>query len=217
MSKLIDLTGKQFGRLTVVSRAENDKRGNARWLCRCDCGNYSVVMGKHLRCGHTESCGCSHQEVAQKNLTILNAKTDGRSKTRLYRIWVGMLRRCTYEKQDSFPNYGARGIVVCPEWSKFEAFAAWAFESGYQDSLSIDRIDVNGGYYPSNCKWSTAKEQQRNTRYNRNIGFQGKIQSLSAWAEELEINVRTLWGRLNRGWSIERALTEPIHTEFRQK
>ena len=213
MGKLIDLTGQRFGRLTVIKRADNTAHGEACWVCQCDCGNTVVVIGVHLRSHHTKSCGCLQKQISSDILAKVNVKCDGRSKTRLYRIWVSMIKRCQYSKQDSFERYGGRGITVCQEWQDFDTFAFWARASGYGEKLSIDRIDVNGNYCPENCRWATAKEQQRNTRYNRNIEYDGRMQSVSAWAEELGINVVTLFGRLYRGWPVERALTEPVHAE----
>lgn len=156
-TKLIDLTGQKFGRLTVVER-HGVKDGHAAWLCKCDCGNTTVVNGRNLRNGRTTSCGCYHKEIL-----INRSKTHGMSKTRLYRIWHNMKNRCFYTKDKHFNDYGGRGITVCDEWKNdFESFKKWSLSNGYSDELTIDRINNDGNYEPSNCRWVTMKEQCKN-------------------------------------------------------
>lgn len=208
MGKFIDLTGQKFGMWTVIKRAENTKRGQPRWVCRCDCGNVATVQGCSLKSGKSRNCGCVRKEKFN------NAKHK-QSYTRLYHIWTAMKERCFNENNNAYKHYGGRGITVCDEWlNDFQAFYNWAMANGYKDDLTIDRIDSNGNYEPSNCRWVTQKEQCNNTRRNVVIEFNGKEQTLQQWADEMNISCKTLWGRLNcYHWSVEKALTTPVNVK----
>ncbi len=213
MGKVIDLTGQRFGRLVVIERAENGKRGKARWLCQCDCGNTCIVDGNHLRSGKTKSCGCVSREATGKR-----SVTHGHTRTRLYRIWSGIIDRCENPKTPVYQAYGGRGIRMCAIWRQdFTSFRDWAMSHGYRDDLTIDRIDVDGDYCPENCRWADWVTQQNNRRNNRCITFLGETKDISQWARTYGIEYSTLYQRLLQGWPIERALTEPVHEKNHRK
>lgn len=166
MGKFIDLTGKRFGKLTVIQRVQN-KGNKVNWLCQCDCGNTTIVQGSNLKNGHIRSCGCLISETNTKH---------GKWNSRIYRIYHAMKQRCYNSSSEHYDCYGGRGISICPEWlHDFQAFYNWAMSHGYSDELSIDRIDVNGNYEPGNCRWAEPSLQTFNqrTRKNNHSGMVG--------------------------------------------
>lgn len=208
-NKVRDLTGQRYGKLIAIERSGSDKSGHAKWLCICDCGNFANIPGILMTNGRTKSCGCLKREQSKELRT-----THGLTRTRLYGIWANMKQRCSNEKDIHYADYGGRGIIVCKEWEQFEPFYEWSISTGYSDTLTIDRIDVNGNYCPQNCRWATMKEQQNNKRSNDMITFNGKTMTIKQWSEETGIKYLVLWRRIKKfHWDIERALTLPAQNK----
>lgn len=157
MGNFIDLTGRRFGRLTVIARAPNHKKQTV-WSCACDCGKTVAVQGGHLRAGKILSCGCYRQENSKKLATV-----HGEWGSKLHRVWLAMRQRCYNPRCKDFPHWGGRGVRVCKEWDDFGAFETWAVSNGYSEGLTIERINVNGNYEPQNCTWIPKSEQAKNT------------------------------------------------------
>lgn len=198
MGTKVDLRGQRFGRLTVIRESKERLNGGVAWLCRCDCGNEVIVRSNSLRRGATMSCGCYNKDVIS---------THGESHTRLHHAWSSLKDRCINPKSKEYPNYGGRGIKVCDEWlNSYEAFRDWSYENGFVEDVecgkcTIDRIDVNGDYEPSNCRWTNMKIQCRNRRNNVVIECDGESHCISEWAEILGVPYHRLVSRYQRGWS----------------
>lgn len=214
MAKIKDLTGKRFGRLTVVSFSGKDDEGRALWSCRCDCGNIRVIKASYLSRGKTKSCGCLWEETKRKGRekARLLKRKHGLSGTRLYNIWKNAISRCNDSSDPKYASYGARGITFYEPWIEhFEYFFEWAMRNGYSDGLQIDRIDNEKGYSPDNCRWVTQTENANNKRTNRCITVNGETHTLAEWARIKRISSSAIRRRLILGWSEERAIETPIH------
>lgn len=173
-----DLIGKRFGKLTVIKYSHKDKKSNTYWLCKCDCGGENIVRRNHLLSGGVKSCGCVIYEKREVTHGLYSRNP------RLNKIYDGMIDRCYKTYRNCYKNYGARGIRVCDEWlNNPKKFEEWALKNGYQEKLTIDRIDVNGSYEPNNCRWVDNKTQCRNKRNNRYITYNGETRCLSEWCE----------------------------------
>ncbi|MGP2517129.1 hypothetical protein [Yersinia sp. 2545 StPb PI] len=196
---LIEMEGKRFGRLVVKGYSGHSGSGKSLWRCQCDCGKNKVILGVSLRHGKALSCGCLQKEITSKN-----SKTHGMTKSKAYNSWSAMMQRCTNRKSENFASYGGRGVTVCDRWLKFENFISDMGDPS--NGETIDRIDVNGNYEPSNCRWLSMKDQSRNRRNNRIIHTPKGDMCVSEAAEVFGIGVQTLFYRLNHGWDTERAL-----------
>lgn len=186
-----EMLGKRFGRYLVIAEDKRDSQGAIYYKCLCDCGTEKIVRGSELRAGNVVSCGCYNREIIRKK--------NPRSKTKLYGVYLGMKQRCGNPNNTGYPNYGGRGIKVCSEWDTFENFREWAEANGYKEGLTIERIDVNGNYEPTNCRWATRYEQQFNKRTSLYITIDGVTKNASQWADETGINRTTLLLRIRRG------------------
>lgn len=189
---MIEMVGNRYGRLLVIEELERYRNAAGKtervFLCRCDCGNKKIIKMHTLRSGNAISCGCYRKEF------ISSAKSTHRmSGTKIYRVWRSMRRRCNASTDKAFVNYGARGITVCAEWeSDFNEFYKWAISNGYNEGLTIERIDNNKGYSPDNCKWIPRREQNKNRRMNHYLAYGDRKKTLQEWANEIGVNRCTL-------------------------
>lgn len=195
MSARSDLIGQRFGRLLVVKQATS-KNQKTMWECLCDCGNTTVVPAGDLKSQKVTSCKCYNREISS---------THKMSKTKIYKVWSNMKSRCLNDKWPRYKDYGGRGITVCDKWLTFEGFYE-DMHHGYEEGLSIDRIDVNGNYEPNNCKWSTPKEQSRNQRTNHRYLVKGEWLTINEIEERYNVDAGLVRSRLRRGINPDEAL-----------
>ena len=198
-----DLTGRVFGKLTVLSMAGRTKANAVTWNAHCECGSTRVVVGGNLTSGITKSCGCSRNGSG--------VRTHGRSKSRIYYAWASMITRCHNPHAKKYKDYGARGIAVCERWR--QSFAAFLEDMGERPTPQhqLDRKNNDGDYEPGNCRWATRAEQMANRRITERFTHAGKTLTLVEWAKETGIEYSTLRQRLHRyGWTVERSLTEGV-------
>lgn len=191
----LDIIGKKIGHLRVVSLAYHKRI----WFynCLCDCGNKKIVGRNSLLSGDTKSCG--------------SCQKHGLSKTRIYSLWRAMKTRCSNPNTTEWKHYGGKGVSVCDEWKNdFMAFYDWSLRNGYNDTLTIDRIDTNGNYTPDNCRWTTYYVQSRNKTNNKWITYKGETKCLEDWAKTKNLTSSKLKQRLELyGWSLEKSLETP--------
>jgi transcriptional regulator with XRE-family HTH domain len=198
-----NLLGNRYGMLIVTKYSGTRGANHKYWECKCDCGNETVARGSHLIAGNVKSCGCIRGEWMKQN-----SSQNGLSRSRIYNIWRSMLKRCYLPTNPSYIHYGGRGISVCDEWkNNFQSFYKWSIENGYKEKLTIDRIDVNGNYEPSNCRWATPKQQANNRTNTTLITLNGETHSASEWSEILKIPRVTIKNRLRKGMNIEKVLS----------
>jgi hypothetical protein len=195
MPNFINLKGQKFNRLLVVDIYDKNKSGSYRYICKCDCGKETIVQSSKLKIGWTKSCGCLQKEIVSAKGTkhkLCNHK--------LYGVFNSMKERCYNEKNIRFKNYGNRGVIICDEWRKdFKSFYDWAIDNGYKEGLQIDRIDVNGNYKPSNCRFISFKDNMNNTTRNVWIELDGIKKTAAQWGEKTNINGIAIAQRVREG------------------
>lgn len=205
----IDLVGQKFGRLTVLEDLGVLEYGKRYWKCVCDCGNVIPILHGNLISGNKQSCGCLHREqliARNKRSGSRNGDSQNPKYARIYRIWNAMHHRCESTNDVHYKNYGGRGIKVCEEWNDWTTFRDWAINNGYDDELTIDRIDYDGNYTPLNCRWITQQEQSNNTSANKRLTYHGRTQTLSEWCNELGLIYSRVKARLNTcNYTVEEA------------
>lgn len=199
--------GHRFGLLAVVGEVERTTPGPRRWSCQCDCGENTVVAQNNLTSGNSTSCGCQ-----RKSTLIRRNTTHGRSNDPEYVSWLGIKHRCLNSRSNLYSHYGGRGIKVDLRW--IESYEAFITDVGRKPTPahSIERIDVNGNYEPTNVTWATQKEQTRNTRRSRRVTINGITKTVSAWAEDVGLSPYCIYRRLNAGWPEAQAVTSPLRT-----
>lgn len=204
--KFQDLTGKNFGKLTVVGFAGINKK-TTYWFCRCSCGNIVNIHASNLKRAQTESCGClAVDSVIERSTKHGHAAKGNISPT--YQSWNAMISRCQSEGNSDYERYGGRGINVSERWQKFENFLEDMGER--PKGMTLDRKENDKGYCTENCRWATIKEQQNNRRCNHFLTFNGKTQTITQWAEEIYMKPITLSKRIQGGWPVEKALTKSV-------
>jgi hypothetical protein len=215
--RIKDLTGQRFNRLLVKGYIGKNEKNKALWLCMCECEKYKIVDTASLKNGHVKSCGCLKNELAKESIKKCIHIKHGKSRSRIYRIYQGMKERCYNTNNKRYKNYGERGIIICEEWlnneNGFINFYNWAMANGYTDDLTIDRINVDGNYEASNCRWITNKEQQSNKTYHHLLEYNGKIQNIAKWSEETGLPYDVIWRRIEDNWNIEDIL-RPIRDKY---
>jgi len=194
-----DLSNKKIGKLLVLRRADiYNKYGHTYWHCICDCGKEKIVGSNGLMQG-TKSCGC----IIVDRISKLNY-IHGLYKSNIHHIWASMIQRCRDKNHSGYKNYGGRGITVCDRWKNLNNFIE---DMGHRpEGKSIDRINPNGNYEPSNCRWATMKEQQNNRTNTRILEYKGYKDTVSGWAEKTGIKRTLIWSRIGHGWKDHEAI-----------
>lgn len=202
MPKFIDRTGTVINGITFLKKAEGKK---VRWLLQCPCGKEFIDRADHVISGRTISCPTCGRQRQARAIT-----KHGDYKNPLYAVWVSMKQRCFNPNAQEYKNYGGRGITVTSEWLKWQTFKAWAESNGYEKGLSIERVNVNGNYEPSNCKWIPLPMQAFNKRSNKVFTFNGETKTITELARQYGFRPCVVERRVSRGWSIQRALMTPL-------
>ena len=191
MNHYRDLTGRVFGRLTVIGRDTSYQSAtNKKWICRCSCdGKILSIFGNSLTSGHTRSCGCIQRESASAVGSAKRKWNNGIERTLADNVYVNMKQRCYNPNHTEYHRYGGRGIKICEEWlSDKKAFVDWAISSGYRQGLTIERVNNDGNYSPHNCKLIPKPDQSNNRSTSRRVEIDGVVRTLKDWADISEVN-----------------------------
>lgn len=207
-TKLDNLIGKKFGRLTVVKHIGFSYTAHSSmWECVCDCGNKIKASSSDLKRRHISSCGCYRKDKTKERSYIHGIGNENR----IFRIWNGIKNRCYNPNNANYKRYGGRGITMCDEWlNSFINFKEWAVNNGYSENLSIDRIDVNKGYSPTNCRWANSITQNNNRRSNTYFTNNGTTHTAAEWSRIVGIKAATIIARRERGWTDEECINGKI-------
>jgi hypothetical protein len=205
--------GDKYNRLTIIKEVEK-RKGKRYVLCQCDCGKMDIVRFVALRAGEVKSCGCWKREKSASRMHEMATCRPNYSEhhsyyKEMYSIWHGMKQRCENPNRPHYEDYGGRGIKVCKEWQKFAPFQKWAHKSGWAPGLSIDRINSDGNYEPSNCRWITMEQQQLNRRNTVLLTLNGITSPLVEWAKIYHLPQHIIRNRLKNGWTVKEAITIP--------
>lgn len=208
MSKLIDLTGKSFGRLKVIQYHGYIKE-KSYWECKCECGKTTIVQMILLRKGRTKSCGCLSVELTVKRNKI-HGETVGKKFTKEYLCWLSIRNRCLRKYSNSYPNYGGRGITMYTPW--INSYKTFLNDVGRAPTKkhSIDRIDNNGNYEPGNIRWATRIEQANNKRCSLKIMYKNELRSIRELSDASGFPYGLIFTRISSGWDVSKAITVPV-------
>ena len=216
MKRKLDLAGQKFNMLTAIKYVGNDYGGRSLWLFKCDCGGETIKKATVVKCGKIKSCGCLLNENCRSSgfgTTNSYRKTHGMTNTRLHHIWLGILYRCSDKNLKYQARYFVRGIRVCDEWKTFENFYDWSINNGYREDLTIDRIDNDGNYEPSNCRWVDRKAQNNNRSSNHMISYKGETKNVTQWMMTFDSYAQKFYRYLDKGFSDGDAI-EKIEEEY---
>lgn len=206
-----DHTGEKFGKLTVLRRVEN-KNSRTRWLCQCECGNLTIAYSNMLINGTHKSCGC-YKNQRIKELNYKHGQSNARKRgqgTKMYENWKGMKARCYYPKHKDYKYYGAKGITVCDEWvHDYQCFYDWAINNGYEEGLTLDRIDSLKNYCPDNCRWVTWYIQNNNRSVVRRIAIGNETHTISEWAAISGLDRKLIASRVDHHLPVDQLL-QPV-------
>lgn len=198
----IELKGQKIGRLMVIEECGKDKHRNILWRCKCDCGNEVIAKGCDLNRKHLLSCGCYQKEMASK-ANITHGATINRKTPKLYMVWSDMRARCHNKKHHAYKWYGGKGVNVCQDWLDYINFQKWAYQNGYEEGLTIDRIDSDKDYCPENCRWATRKEQSNHLSSCVFFKFNNELLNITQFCEKYYVTPSTFYKYARKNITVD--------------